>query len=144
MLMVHVGNWQVAMTSIESFRRVVYLLMRPEDNMAMREALNIDNDDGMVRIIQSDSFLGGVVDMVNALNRGHLVSIMGDRAYGRNSLETSFIGGKARFPYAALAYHQLPDALWPFFVGQDGHYVRYFIDMSHIIEPPSKKSMAAK
>lgn len=144
LLTAHVGNWQVAMTSIESLGKVVYLLMRPEDNMAVREALNIDSDGGMVRIIPSDSFLGGVVDMVNALNKGHLVSIMGDRTYGRNSLETSFLGGKARFPYAAFSLSAATGCPVAVLLSAKTDTMRYFVDMSHIIEPPSKKGPGGK
>ena len=41
---------------------------------------------------------------MNALNAGGVVAIMGDRPYSFESLEVSFLGDSARFPYGAFAF----------------------------------------
>jgi predicted LPLAT superfamily acyltransferase len=44
LLTAHVGNWQIAMTALEKLGRTVYLVMRPEENAAVKDALNIDSE----------------------------------------------------------------------------------------------------
>ena len=102
-LTAHVGNWQVTMTALEEMGRTVHLLMRPEDNLAVRDTLNVGGETGKVRVISTDGFLGGSVECVNAINRGEIVSIMGDRSYGANSVEVEFLGGHVKFPYGAFS-----------------------------------------
>jgi len=98
----HVGNWQVVMTFLEKMRKRIHLLMRPEDNPAVKESLHIDGEDDMIKVISPEQFLGGVVEMMNVIKDGDVVSIMGDRSYGYSSLNVSFLGEEARFPYGAF------------------------------------------
>ena len=98
----HVGNWQVVMTFLEKMKKRIHLLMRPEDNPAVKESLNIDGENDMIKVISPDQFLGGVVEMMKVLKEGDIVSIMGDRSYGYNSLGVSFLGDEAQFPYGAF------------------------------------------
>ena len=98
----HVGNWQVVMTFLEKMDKRIHLLMRPEDNPAVKESLNIDGEDDMIKVISPDQFLGGVVEMMNMIRNGDIVSIMGDRSYGYSSLPVSFLGDQADFPYGAF------------------------------------------
>jgi predicted LPLAT superfamily acyltransferase len=99
----HVGNWQAIMNYLARFRRKVNLVMRPEDNPAVQEALRIGESKQEVRIISPESHLGGVVEIMNALKRGEIVSLMGDRSYGFNPVEVSFLGHRAKF--ASGAFH---------------------------------------
>ncbi len=103
LLMSHMGNWQVVMTALTELDRRVHLLMRPEDNPAVKEALDICGSREAVRIISPDGYLGGVLEMMKALESGDIVSIMGDRGYGENVLDVVFLGDRARFPYAAFS-----------------------------------------
>jgi predicted LPLAT superfamily acyltransferase len=103
LLTAHVGNWQVAMTTLSKLNKFVYLLMRPEDNPAAQSSLNISRENDFIRIITPEQYLGGVVEVANVLKDGNIVSIMGDRKYGFNALEVSFLGHKARFPYGAFS-----------------------------------------
>lgn len=135
LLTAHVGNWQVAMTELEKLGRTVYLVMRPEENSAVKDALNIDSEQGSIRIISSDSFLGGVVEIMSAIDRGCIVSIMGDRRYGQNFMDAVLMGDKAGLPYGAFsiaAAAQCPVVvLWSARLSAK----KYIIDVSNIIEP---------
>lgn len=104
LLVSHMGNWQIAMTALADIGRPVYLLMRPEDNQAVKENLKIDQKNERIKIISPEGYLGGVVEVVNALNAGGVVAIMGDRPYSFESLEVSFLGNGARFPYGAFVF----------------------------------------
>ena len=58
--------------------------------------------EGGFALIDPDGFLGGAVEMSGALNRGEIVSIMGDRTAkdpGGN-LAAEFLGARAFFPVA--------------------------------------------
>ncbi len=103
LLLAHVGNWQVIMAGLgKLIKKPIYLLMRPEDNVALKDMLDVDGEQELVKIISPEGYLGGVIELTQAISRGHLVSIMGDRTYGADSVEACFLGEKAHFPYAAF------------------------------------------
>lgn len=99
----HQGNWQVAMSALEQLGKIVHLVMVPEQNPALERILYPEGKGENVRIISPERYLGGVVEIMNALRKGHLVSIMGDRRYGARGVEVSFLGDKAWFPYSAFS-----------------------------------------
>ncbi len=101
LLMSHMGNWQTILATLRHLNRPVHLLMRPEDNPAVRQSLRVDEQAGPARVISPDGFLGGVVEMMARLKEGDIVSIMGDRAYGAATETAPFLGAPARFPVAA-------------------------------------------
>ncbi|MBN2591438.1 MAG: lysophospholipid acyltransferase family protein [Sedimentisphaerales bacterium] len=98
----HVGNWQLVMYALETLEKKVYLLMRAEDNQAVRNALKVDQERGNIHIINTDKHLGGVVEMMQALSNGQIVSIMGDRSYQSDQVEVTLFGDKAYLPYSAF------------------------------------------
>lgn len=135
LLTAHVGNWQVAMTALEKLDRTVYLVMRPEDNAAVKEALNIDNESQKIRIISPESYLGGVVEIMNAINSGCIVSIMGDRSYGQNSFEAKLLGDSVKLPYGAFSIAAAAQCPVVVLLSAKLSEKKYIVDMSQIIEP---------
>lgn len=105
----HVGNWQIAMSSLDKLDKPIHLLMRPEDNDAVRKAFQLDKMAGTIRIISIDEPFGGVVDVMNALRAGHVVSLMGDRPYDFDAVTVEFLGQPARFPYSAFKIAAMAD-----------------------------------
>lgn len=102
LLTAHLGNWQVVMTALRKFDRKVYLVMRPEDNPAVAENLRISDASGNVSIISPEGALGGVVEIMEAIKQGGIVSIMGDRSYSFSSVDVRFLGDPARFSCGAF------------------------------------------
>lgn len=102
LLTAHLGNWQVVMTALQKFNRKVYLVMRPEDNPAVAESLRISDTAGNVSIISPEGALGGVVEIMEAIKQGAIVSIMGDRSYSFSAVEVTFLGDPARFSCGAF------------------------------------------
>jgi predicted LPLAT superfamily acyltransferase len=137
LLTAHVGNWQVAMTSLSKLNRDVYLMMRPEDNAAVKEALNIDSEKESVRIIYTDGAMGGVIEALKAINRGDIVSIMGDRTYGYGSMEASLLGGNVRFPYGAFSLASAAQCPVAVLLSAKAGATKHVTDVSHVIDPPS-------
>jgi predicted LPLAT superfamily acyltransferase len=133
----HVGNWQMAMTALERFGRTVYLLMRPEDNIAVKSHLNIDNEDQRIRIIAPDKFLDGVVEMMKAISEGNIVSIMGDRSYGDNNVEATLLGGKVSLPYAAFSIASAAQCHAVVLLSTKIAPTKYLVDISNVILPPA-------
>lgn len=102
LLTAHVGNWQVVMTALRRFGRKVHLVMRPEDNPAVANALKISSGTGNIGIISPEGSLGGVVEIMEAIKGGGIVSIMGDRSYQFSAVDVTFLGDPARFSCGAF------------------------------------------
>lgn len=104
LLVSHMGNWQIAMTALSGINRTVYLLMRPEDNQAVKENLKVDEKNERVKIISPEQYLGGVVEVMNAIASGGVVAVMGDRPYAFESMSVPFLGDNAQLPYSAFTF----------------------------------------
>jgi len=139
LLTAHVGNWQVAMTALRKLDRTVYLMMRPEDNVAVKDALDIDSNEGAIRILYTDGALGGVVEALKAISRGDIVSIMGDRTYGYSSIEASLLGGTVRFPIGAFSLAAAAQCPVVVLLSAKAGAHKHITDISHIIDPPAGK-----
>jgi len=99
----HVGCWQVAMSSIHMLDTPVNLLMKREHGDVDRHYHEHRGMPCPYKIIDPDGFLGGAVEIVQALQRGEIISVMGDRVFGndKNKLKIPFIGETAEFPVGA-------------------------------------------
>ena len=137
LLTAHVGNWQVAMTALSRFKKTVYLMMRPEDNSAVKKTLNIDHEGENVKIISTDDSLNGVIEAMKAVKKGNLVSIMGDRTYGYSAAEASFLGGDVRFPYGAFSLASAVQCPVVVLLSAKIGVKKYIVDVSHIIPAPA-------
>jgi len=98
----HTGNWQIVTAALMKMKRTVHLLMRPEDNPAVRDAVQVDMETSLIKVISPEGYLGGVVEMMQALEQGDIVSIMGDRTNGADGVKVDFLGDEALFPYSAF------------------------------------------
>ncbi len=137
LLTAHVGNWQVAMTALSRLGQTVYLMMRPEDNAAVKKALHIDKEEENVKIISTDDSLNGVLEAMKAIKNGHIVSIMGDRTYGFSSTEALFLGGKVHFPFGAFSLASAVQCPVVVFLSAKTGVNRYIVDVSRIIPAPA-------
>jgi predicted LPLAT superfamily acyltransferase len=98
----HVGNWQAFLLALSRMKRKVNLLMRAEENEAVKQYLRIDEAGRLIDIVSPDLPLGGVLELTQRMQRGEVVSIMGDRAYGVDTFDVDFLGDKAYFPRGAF------------------------------------------
>jgi predicted LPLAT superfamily acyltransferase len=135
----HFGNWQIALTSLNKLGKRVYLLMREEENQAVKNSLNVGNEKGDIRIISPEQAFGGVIEIMNVLKKGHVVSMMGDRNYGAKALTIDFLGKKAYFPFSAFAIAaaaQCPVVI--LLAAKDSAY-SYTVDVTNILVPSCKR-----
>ena len=135
LLTAHAGNWQVAMSALKNLGKTVYLVMRPEDNPAVQNSLRIAEEEEQLKIISPEQHLGGVIEIMNMLNKGHIVSMMGDRSYGFSSLEISFLGDKAWFPYGPFSIAAAVGCPVVILLSAKIATYRYIADVSHVIYP---------
>ncbi len=133
----HIGSWQVAMTALERFDRHVHVMMRPEDNEAVKGALNIGSDSERVKVILTSDALGGVIEAMKAIDSGDLVTVMGDRPYNFPSIKANFLGGEVNFPYGAFTIAAAAKCPVVVFLSAKTGPGSYVVDVSNVIQPPS-------
>ncbi len=141
LLTAHVGNWQIAVNTLGNLGKTVHLVMRPEDNEAVRRALRLSVNTDHLRVISPESHLGGVLPIMNALATGDIVSFMGDRPFEFESMEIRFLGDTARFPCGA--FQVAAAARCPILIllcARQG-YRHYRIDSSRRLEPVYRKGI---
>jgi predicted LPLAT superfamily acyltransferase len=131
----HEGIWQVAMMALGDLGKAVHLVMVPDQNPAMQKILYPEEEGRNVSIISPEQYLGGVIEIMKALKKGHLVSIMGDRRYGARAVEVEFLGDKAWFPYSAFSV--AASAECPLFVLKTAKVsiYRYVVDLTNVLYP---------
>jgi len=135
LLTAHLGNWQIALTTLKKMTKPVYLIMRPEDNAAVKDSLNIDAQDSFIKNISPEGYLGGVVEAMGVLKEGNIVSIMGDRKYGFEALEISFLKNKAYFPFGAFSLAASSNCPVVILLSAKLPDNKYIVDVSHILYP---------
>jgi predicted LPLAT superfamily acyltransferase len=148
LLTAHVGNWQLAMTALKDLNVMVHLMMRRENNAAVKQVLDIDRGGETVKILYTDDSLGGVLEAIKAISQGGIVSIMGDRAYEYSATEALFLGGNVRFPYGAFTLAAAAQCPVVVLLSANVGLKKYIVDFSHIIQAPAsvrgKKEAAMK
>ena len=135
LLTAHVGNWQISMRGLERLKKTVYLLMSPEENAAVKNTLNVDDEKGKVKIISPDMFLGGVIEIMKVINEGNIVSIMGDRSYGHNTVEVSFLGNNISLPNSAFIIAAAVKCPVVVLLSARVSKNKYIVDVTNIMEP---------
>jgi predicted LPLAT superfamily acyltransferase len=131
----HFGNWQIAMATLSKLNKTVYLLMRPEDNLAVQDSLQITRDHANIKVISIKQDLGGVIEIMNLLKEGQIVSIMGDRSYGSRTVEVSFLGAKAWFPYGAFTIAAAIGSPMVVLLSAKEASYQHVVDVSNILYP---------
>lgn len=143
LLTAHAGNWQVAMTALKGWNKNVHLLMRPDEHPSRDKKLKIYQLPERIRIINPESYLGGVLEVMKALDDGDIVSVMGDRDYSANStkkVEANFFNDKAQFPSGGFLFaHATGRPLAVLLSAKTGPY-DYEVRIAGIIEPRPSES----
>jgi len=97
----HVGAWQLGMANLAHLAPPISVLARFDAGDAGSPFQAFAGRD--FRIIDPESFLGGVPDMLAALQRGEVLCLMGDRAWGAGggTVSVEFLGGPVSLPFTA-------------------------------------------
>lgn len=102
-LLSHTGGWQLALPHLRLLtgEKQVSLLMNAAETPDVQA--HVRGDDAGFHVISPETGPACVVEMVARLQKGEIVSIMGDRAYGGQTAEAPFLGATAHFPASAFA-----------------------------------------
>jgi predicted LPLAT superfamily acyltransferase len=104
LLTAHVGCWQATMERLRIFNTPVSLLLHREEGDIDRHYFEHAGVENPFRIIDPMGYMGGVLEMMEVLKKGEILSIMGDRVLGsdRNTVSVNFLEGKIRLPFSAF------------------------------------------
>jgi predicted LPLAT superfamily acyltransferase len=104
LLTAHVGCWQAAMSHLRLLNTPVSLLLHREEGDLDLHYYEHAGTAKPFRIIDPLSYMGGVLEMMEVLKKGEVLSIMGDRVFGsdRKTVAVDFLGGRVRFPFSAF------------------------------------------
>lgn len=112
----HFGNWQLAIEGLKKVACRVNIVMSPETNPAVKKHLQINRAAGNISYIFTDGPDHGGVEIASALCAGEVVCLMGDRAYGADTVQVEFLGTPAFFPFSAwVIAAKTQSAVIPFF-----------------------------
>lgn len=81
---------------------------------------------------------------MNALDKGDIISIMGDRSYGFSHLQVEFLGSRARFPFGAFSIAAATGCPIVVLLTTKVSTERYEIEIGEIFEPEYKPGIAKK
>ena len=132
----HTGNWQLAIKRLRDFKKTVNIVMRLEENRAVKEALQLYPGKDNIKIITpSEENLGGVFEIVSALNHGEIVAISGDKNYGADIVAVEFLGGTAFFPYSAFKIAAGINCQVAVLLTYQKKETEYILDVSNLLYP---------
>jgi predicted LPLAT superfamily acyltransferase len=134
----HVGCWQTAMSAIEFMNTPVHLLLQREEgdiDLHYYEHAGIRRPFG---IIDPRGYMGGVLEMMNVLKRGEVLSVMGDRLFGsrKGAAAVDFLGGKALFPFSAFKIAAATGAPIGVLFSSKSGPAGYALDLAGVIRVP--------
>lgn len=94
----HIGAWRTAMTCMFNLPKKVSLHFNLEEHMQGKHFFDIADKKDNFTFISPNLFLGGIIELTNALMKGECVSMMGDRSFGAKKISAKFLGEMAYFP----------------------------------------------
>jgi len=101
LLTAHVGNWQSALSQLGGLPVRVHALMQYDQQAAAKHYFDIKGGERLFEIINAEGPFGGMIDAAAALQRGEVVTIMGDRFIKGSASTVDFLGDSVRVPDAA-------------------------------------------
>jgi predicted LPLAT superfamily acyltransferase len=99
-LMSHVGYWEVAMAGSRRFNKKMNVMVNKDFDKDKRQSF-YDIQGNKFNLINVSDQYGGMIEATNALLRGEVVGVTGDRAEQWRSKCVSFLGAPAKFPVIA-------------------------------------------
>ncbi len=144
LLNAHVGCWQVAMAALGFLRRRVAIVMIPP--AGAEPGAFLEEPGQPFHVIDPRTGLEGVLEMVQALEAGEIVGVMGDRVFGKQEQATAaaFLGEPVELPISP--YRLAGAARKPIIVlfSHKAGFSDYVIRLAAVIHvPPDARSPAA-
>lgn len=99
-LMSHVGYWEMAMAGSVRFNKVMNVMIDKNFDKDKRNSF-YDIRGNQFKLINVSDHYGGMIEATNALLRGEVVGVTGDRAEQWRTKAVPFLGAPAKFPIIA-------------------------------------------
>ncbi len=103
LLTTHAGCWRSAMANMGALEVPIHFQFELEGHTAGRHFFELAGQANRFHLVSPAGFLGGMVELANALHAGECVAVMGDRAWGGKTQTATFLGDSAPFPISG--YH---------------------------------------
>jgi predicted LPLAT superfamily acyltransferase len=138
MMNAHAGGWQVVLSAMSLFSKPVNMLLERDQQDVDLQYFEHAGLSSPFRIIDPQGFLGGSLQMLEALKRGEVLCVMGDRVFGneKNVVDMSFLGRKAFFPFMAFKIASASEIPVVIFFSYKSGPKRYDIQISDIVHVP--------
>jgi predicted LPLAT superfamily acyltransferase len=139
----HLGCWQVAMAELQRVKRPVTLLMHRDQGDVDKHYFEQAGMDCPYTIVDPAGPFGGTLEVLAALQKGHVVSIMGDRIFGnrKNALSVDFLGEPALFPISPYKIAASAGAPCIFFFTEKTGFRTYRLRIFKCMDIPSQTGL---
>lgn len=99
MISAHIGNWEMSGKKSDRIDKTMNLLMLDEEHQRIKHYLESVMEERNFKVIPLKDDLSHLIAIRQALDKGELIAIHGDRFLeGMKTLTTKFLGREARFP----------------------------------------------
>jgi len=96
----HAGVWQIAVSILGFLKKAVSIVMIPPDEGS--PIAEMARESMPFKIIDPRNGLDSVLDMMQSLNTGEILGLMGDRVFGdeESTVEATFLGDRILLPFS--------------------------------------------
>ena len=142
----HIGNWQVMMRKLPDFGAKMNIIMLPEENPAVSESLKIDHGEPYnLNLIDPQKGMESVLEIMQELSKGNIVSIMGDRRTGdEKNISLEFFGEKITLPIGPFLIAATADAPAILLLTDKKAPCSYALEMTNLIIDDNLKNKDEK
>jgi len=138
-LMAHVGSWQWALSTLPLLKVPVNMVIHREEGDVDMHYFEHRSMEQPYRVIDPEGFLGGTLEMIEALKKGEVLCIMGDRLFGnlKNTLSVRFLGEGALFHFSAMKIASISGAPVVVIFPYKKDATQYGFKMAKVIRVPA-------
>jgi predicted LPLAT superfamily acyltransferase len=146
LLMSHVGCWQVAVSALHFLNVPVNLLLEKETGNIDQQYFEHADMGCPFRIIDPSGYLGGALEMLDALKKAEVLCMMGDRVLGsdKSYIRVNFLGEAALFPFSAFMIASAASVPVVIFFSYKTGYNSYALRAAKIIRIPNNLGRSAE
>jgi predicted LPLAT superfamily acyltransferase len=146
LLMSHVGCWQVAVSALHFLNVPVNLLLEKETGNIDQQYFEHADMGCPFRIIDPSGYLGGALEMLDALKKAEVLCMMGDRVLGsdKSYIRVNFLGEAAPFPFSAFMIASAASVPVVIFFSYKTGYNSYALRAAKIIRIPNNLGRSAE
>lgn len=135
----HVGCWQVCLSLFSHLQTPVSAVIQMHEGDVDRRYYEHSGQKPPFAIIDPESYLGGILEMVQALQRGEILAVMGDRVFGqdKNVAGVRFLGDVINVPVSPYRLASMQETPIAVILSHKSEKNRYMAEVSRIIRVPA-------